>query len=113
MLDVTGALNNNSHKRLHYNHRKLFIDLKIMDLISSFISIHSIMIKTNEYVSDNIQIDTRISTMSLLSHILYLHCNLDLIETLFNINEKFTTIRFVDDVFLFATTAMISKTAYC
>lgn len=56
MLDVTRALDNDSHEKLLYNLRKLHIELKIVDLISSFIFNILTIIKTNNYVSDNIDI---------------------------------------------------------
>ena len=58
MLDVTGAFDNVSHKRLLHNLRKRRIDPKIIDWISSFISNCSTVIKTNKCVSENIDIST-------------------------------------------------------
>lgn len=75
MLDVTGAFDNVSRPRLLHNLRKRRIDPKIFNWISSLISNRSTVIKTNECVSDNIEISTGIPQGSPLSSILYLFYN--------------------------------------
>lgn len=107
MLDVTGAFDNVSHERLLYNLRKRRIDPKIIDWISSFISNRSTVIKTNECVSENIDISTGIPQRSPLSPILYLFYNADLIEICCTTNEIVTAGGFIDDVFLLATSPSI------
>ncbi len=107
ILDVTDAFDNVSHERLQHNLKKRRMDLKIVDWISSFISNRSTIIKTNECVSDDIQISTGIPQGSPLSPILYLFYNADLIEICCTTNNKVTVGRFIDDVFLLATSSSI------
>ena len=77
ILDVIGVFDNVFYKRLLHNLRKRPIDPKIVDWISSFISNRLTVIKTNECVSENIDINTGIPQGSLLSSILYLFYNAD------------------------------------
>ena len=107
MLDVTGAFDNVSHEKLLHNLRKRRIDPKIVDWISSFISNRSTVIKTNECVSENIDISTGILQGSPLSPILYLFYNADLIEICCTTNENVTAGGFIDGVFLLATSPSI------
>ncbi len=107
MLDVTGAFDNVSHERLLLNLKKQRIDLKIVEWISSFISNRPTIIKTNECVSDDIQISTGIPQRLPLSLILWLFYNADLIEICCTTNNKVIAEGFIDDVFLLATSSSI------
>lgn len=80
-----------------------------MNWISSFIGKRSTIIKTDECISDDIQIGTRIAQGSPLSPILYLFYNVDFIEIYCTTNEKVTAGKFVEDIFLLATSSSVSK----
>ena len=107
MLDVTRTLDNDSHKKLFYNLRKLHLELKIVDLISSFIFNILTIIKTNDCVSDNIDISIGILQTSRVSLILYIFYNADLIKMCFTTDNLVTNDAFINDVFFLATSSSI------
>ncbi len=113
MLDVTRALDNDSHEKLLYNLRKLHIELKIVDLISSFIFNILTIIKTNNYVSDNIDISIGIPWTSRLSLILYIFYNADWIKMCFTNDNWVTNSASIDDVFFRRLVLVFCKIVNC
>lgn len=68
--------------------------------------------KTYGCISDNSSIGTGMPQESFLSHVLYFVFKVNLNEIFFNTNKKVTAVESIYDVFLFATSSSISKTAY-
>ena len=99
LLDVAGAYDKVSHKRLLHNLRKRSIDNRLVCWIASFLKDRSTMLKTNEFSTTSTAIDVGIPQGSPLSPILYLFYNSDLLESATNrpdLHVKATG--FVDDV---------------
>lgn len=80
LLDVSGAFDNVSHKRLLHNLRKRRVDEKVVRWIASFLSNRSTRIVVDGYESDNYTVETGMPQGSPLSPILYIFYNSDLIE---------------------------------
>lgn len=80
LLDVSGAFNNVSHKRLLHNLRKRRVDERIVRWIASFLCDRRIKIIIDDYISEEYNIETGVPQGSPLSPILYIFYNSDLIE---------------------------------
>lgn len=108
-LDVSGAFDNVSHKRLLHNLKKRRIDPRIIAWIESFLDNRTTIIKTNEHTSGKFRISIGIPQGSPLSPILYLFYNADLME----ISNKYKEINssgFIDDVMLVTAADNTAKT---
>lgn len=79
MSDTTDSYGNILYKKLLHNFKKQYINLKILDWISNFISNWFTITKTNKCISNNIQINLKISQRLLLLLILYLFYNANVI----------------------------------
>ncbi len=103
MLDITGAFNNVSQPRLIHNLRKRQLNPQLISWISSFTQNCSTIIKTNECLSNPINITTGIPQGSPLSPILYLFYNADLLEICASFNTQISAGGFIDDTVLLVT----------
>ena len=81
LLDVSGAFDNVSYKRLLYNLRRRRIDKKVVAWIASLLESRHTKIVIDGHKSRQYNITTGIPQGSPLSLILYLFYNADLIET--------------------------------
>ncbi len=97
LLDVSGAFDNVSHKRLLHNLRKRRIDEKIVTWIASFLGSRHTHIVVDGYKSRKYNIATGIPQGSPLSPILYLFYNADLIE-ICNAQQNTLATGYIDDV---------------
>lgn len=97
LLDVSGAYDNVSFKRLLHNLRKRRIDTQLIAWISSFLTDRTTKLCFDGFVSTIYEITTGIPQGSPLSPILYLFYNADLIETC-NSEPSTKAIGYVDDV---------------
>jgi ribonuclease HI len=100
LLDVSGAFDNVSHKRLLHNLRKRRVDERIVRWIASFLSDRRTKIAIDGYESEEYNIETGVPQGSPLSPILYILYNADLIECC-NSDETEAT-GYIDDGAIFA-----------
>lgn len=99
LLDVSGAYDRVSHKRLLHNLKKRSIDPAVINWIESFLTDRTTTLKTSEYATPRTRIATGIPQGSPLSPILYLFYNSDLIEDYIKRKDLDTvTTGFIDDV---------------
>ena len=80
LFDVSEAYDKVSHPRLLHNLRKRSIDSNIVKWVGSFLSNRTTVLKTSEHSTPRTPIATGIPRGSLLSPILYLFYNSDLID---------------------------------
>ena len=80
MMDVLAAYSNTSHERLLHNLYKRKIDHKVIDWVASFFTNCQTIVKINKHTTSKLSIDLGLSQESLLSSILYLFYNTDLLE---------------------------------
>jgi hypothetical protein len=80
MLDVSGAFDNVSHKRLLHNMRKRGLPMEIIDWTASYLTDRKTKIRLFEGLSEEFDVLTGIPQGSPLSPILYLFYNADLLE---------------------------------
>ena len=109
LLDVSGAFDNVSHKRLIHNLRKRRIDEKTVKWIESFLSNRQTNIIIDGHKSQTYTVETGIPQGSPLSLSLYLFYNADLIDEC-NKCENITTIGYVDDIAILAWGADTTET---
>lgn len=100
LLDVSGAFDNVSHKRLLHNLRKRKVDERIVKWIASFLSDRRTRIIVDGFESKEYYIETGVPQGSPLSPILYIFYNSDLIECC-NTGETQAT-GYIDDGAIFA-----------
>jgi hypothetical protein len=101
LLDVSEAFDNVSYARLLHNLRKKEINEKTVKWISSFLHDKYTKIMINEYTLKEYETATDIPQNSLLSSILYLFYNADLVESC---NTDATmAIGYIDNVAIIAT----------
>ncbi|KAJ3552838.1 hypothetical protein NPX13_g11022 [Xylaria arbuscula] len=101
LLDVSGAFDNVSHRRLLHNLRKRRIDEKIVRWVESFLKDRHTQILMDGYKSMQYKTSTGIPQGSPLSPILYLFYNADLVDA--NSSEDATTsVGYIDDVAIVA-----------
>lgn len=95
-IDIAGVFNNIHHERLIYNIRKHRIFIEITRQILLFLSNRTTRIRLNEITTDRIPTPTGIPQGLLLSLILYIFYNSDLL----NIpkREKQLRIGYIDDI---------------
>ncbi|KAI3053336.1 hypothetical protein CBS147353_11489 [Aspergillus niger] len=98
-LDVSGAFDHVSHKRLLHNLRKRGIDRDTVRRIASFLSERTTTIRMGELESEEYRVDVGIPQGSPLSPILYLFYNADLLETAGGRDVQ--TAGWIDDVYFF------------
>lgn len=80
MMDVSVAYPNTSHERLLHNLRKRKIDTKVVNWIASFLTDRHTIVRTNEYTTPKLSINLGLPQGSLLSSILYLFYNGDILD---------------------------------
>ena len=100
LLDVSGAFDNVSHKRLLHNLRKRRVDERIVRWIASFLSDRRTRIVIDGYESEEYSIETGVPQGSNLSPILYILYNADLIECCNSEDTEATG--YIDDGAVFA-----------
>ena len=101
LLDVSGAFDNVSHKRLLHNLRKRRIDEKIVRWIASALQERYTTIIVDGFKSVRYKLTTGIPQGSNYSPILYLFYNADLIDSCTGL-ENITTTGFIDDAAILA-----------
>ncbi|KJK76179.1 hypothetical protein H634G_08585 [Metarhizium anisopliae BRIP 53293] len=97
LLDVSGAFDNISHKRLLHNLRKRRIDEKTVRWISSLLEDRHTRVSLDGFKTERHKVSTGTVQGSPLSPILYIFYNADLIERC-NLAEDTTATGFIDDV---------------
>lgn len=97
LLDVSGAYDNVSHKRLLHNLQKRRIDTLIIGWIQSFLTNRNTTISFDGYKSSPYTVSTGIPQGSPLSPILYLFYNADLVE-ICNLEPNTKGLGYVDDI---------------
>ncbi|OHW97034.1 reverse transcriptase [Colletotrichum incanum] len=101
LLDVSGAFDNVSHRRLLHNLRKRRIDEATVRWIASFLRSRETEIQVDGLRSETYRINTGIPQGSPLSPILHLFYNADLLDRC-NEAEDTTATGFIDDVAILA-----------
>lgn len=96
LLDVSGAYDNVSHKRLLHNLRKRRVSSRIVRWVESFLSGRSTSIKLQEYTAPSVAIEIGIPQGSIMSPFLYLFYNADLIEACKTPDTE--AVGYIDDV---------------
>ncbi|CRG90417.1 putative RNA-directed DNA polymerase from transposon BS [Talaromyces islandicus] len=100
LLDVSGAFDNVSRRRLLHNLRKRRVNQTLVRWIDSFLSDRSSTLKLQEYTAPSAPIQTGIPQGSPLSPILYLFYNADLIEACKTDNTE--AVGYIDDASILA-----------
>jgi ribonuclease HI len=80
LLDVSGAFDNVSHKRLLHNLRKRGIHPQLVGWLSSYLTGRKSTLKLSDGIGEEFTVDTGIPQGSPLSPILYLFYNADMLE---------------------------------
>jgi hypothetical protein len=101
LLDVSGAFDNVSHKRLLHNLQKRKVDEKTVQWIASFLSNRRTHILIDGYKSEEYAVNTGIPQGSPLSPMLYLFYNADLVEQCNEETDAMST-GYIDDVAILA-----------
>ncbi|KAI3545670.1 zinc knuckle [Colletotrichum abscissum] len=101
LLDVSGAFDNVSHRRLLHNLRKRRIDETTVRWVASFLGCRETEIHVDGFRSETYRLDTGIPQGSPLSPILYLFYNADLLDSC-NETGDTTATGFIDDVAILA-----------
>ncbi len=101
MMDVSSAYANTSHQRLLHNLRKRKIDIKMVDLVASFLTERHIIVKTNEHTTPKLSINLGLPQGSPLSSILSLFYNEDLLDDY--AKKEVDAQDYIDDITLLAT----------
>lgn len=101
LLDVSGAFDDVSYKRLLYNLRKRKVDKDTVRWIASFLSDRHAHIMVDGFKSKDYAINTGISYGLSLSPMLYLFYNADLIEQCNEQTDAMLT-GYIDDVAILA-----------
>ena len=101
LIDVTGAFDNISHRRLLHNLRKRKVDEKIVRWIASFLGERHTELCIDGFRSEKCSLTTGEPQGSPLSPILYLFYNADLLEHCCQAQDTAAT-GFIDDVSILA-----------
>lgn len=101
LLDVSGAFDNVSHKRLLHNLRKRRVDETVVQWIASFLSDRHTKIVIDGHESGEYPVETGVPQGSPLSPILYIFYNSDLIEQC-NSGEDTSATGYIDDAAVLA-----------
>ena len=80
LLDVAGAFDNINQSRLIHNFQKWQVDHKLVQWIQSFLSGRTTIIKIRKHITNPIFTPNGIPQGLLLSQILYLFYNADLLD---------------------------------
>jgi retron-type reverse transcriptase len=97
-LDVKGAFDNVSHKRLLHNLGKRKIPSTLVRWIAEFLKDRTTEIRLADYTLLSSKINAGIPQGSPLSPILYLFYNADLLEVYNSKRNRTSAIKFIDDV---------------
>ena len=103
LLNVSETFDNVSHRRLLHNLRKRRIDDAMLDWIESFISKKQIKLRLSNYTFDWMNTNIDISQSSLLSLILYLFYNANLLNTLNDDESNSIVVEYIDDIAILVT----------
>ena len=98
-LDVEGAFPNVSPKRLIHNLRKKRIPTSIVKFVKSLLSNRRTRLRFNNFKSDTIQVQNSIGQGNLLSILLYIYYNTDLLNIPTNTQKK-DTMGYINDITL-------------
>ncbi|KAK1485910.1 zinc knuckle, partial [Colletotrichum abscissum] len=101
LLDVSGAFDNVSHRRILHNLRKRRIDEATVRWVASFLGCRETDIHVDGFRSETYRLDTGIPQGSPLSPILYLFYNADLLDSCNETGDMIAT-GFIDDVAILA-----------
>lgn len=102
MLDISGAYDYVCKTRLLHNLRKRKINTEIIGLIASVLSDRITTMKTNEYLLEDLSIQCGIPQGSLLSPMIFLFYNADLLDICSSITPKLSASAFIDNTSLLA-----------
>lgn len=97
-LDVSGAFDNVSHIWLLHNMRKRRVPTRLPDWVEDFLKERRTILTIGGYTIKEREVDVDISQGSLLSPVLYLFYNADLLEQCDNIRFRVSVTSFVDNV---------------
>lgn len=103
MLDVSGAFDNVSHKRLLHNLRKRRLPVELVNWIGSFLQGRTSTLKLPEFESEPFNIHTGIPQGSPLSPILYLFYNADMLDLGNDRELRATATSWIDDIGIMVT----------
>ena len=97
-LDVSKAFDRVSHVRLAHNLRKRRIPESLVKWVEDFLSSRRTEVKVNDFILPEALVSVGIPQGSLISPILYLFYNADLLESCESIRLRTSATGFVDDV---------------
>jgi Reverse transcriptase (RNA-dependent DNA polymerase) len=101
-LNIKGAFDNVSYKRLLYNLRKKKILSTLIRWIAEFLKDRTTEIRLADYTLLSSKINAGIPQGFLLLPILYLFYNADLLEVYNNKRNRTNVIKFIDDINILA-----------
>ncbi len=101
MMDVSAAYLSTSHQRLLHNLRKKKIDIKVVDLVASFLADRHTILKANKNTTQKLSINLCLPQGLPLPSILYLFYNWDLLDDF--AKERVDAQGYIDDITLIAT----------
>ncbi len=97
-LNEKNAFNNVAHSRLLHNMKKRRVLRLLLKFVKNFLRNWHIMITINDYMMMKRSVNVDISQDSLLSSILYLFYNVNLLEACNDISLRTSFTNFVDDI---------------
>ncbi len=99
-MDISAAYPNTSHQCLLHNLRKRKIDIKVVDLVASFLTDHHIIVKNNKHTTPKLSINLGLPQGSPVSSILDLFYNKDLLDDY--AKKKMDVQGYIDEITLIA-----------
>ena len=107
MIDVFTAYPNTFHQRLLHNLRKKRIDIKVVNWVVSFLTSCQTIVKTNKHTTPKLSIDLGLPQSLLLSSILYLFYNGDLLDDC--AKKRVDAQGYIDDITLIAISKSVNE----
>jgi len=97
-LNEKSAFNNVMHSRLLHDMKKRKVSRLLLKFVKNFLKDQCITITINDYMMMKCSVNINISQNSLLSLILYLFYNMNLLKACDNIKLRTNFINFVNDI---------------